>query len=241
MEQLVKTDDGLAIASVKTVAGLAIASVKTIDGLDNTSSGGGGIALVATVKARNVSGGTTGAIDTTGANLIVVAISGFNAPTLVDSKTNTWTGLTLQTGGNSSTSRLFYCVAPTVGSGHTFTSAAGLYQTIVAFAFSGANASPYVGENGANTGSNIGNNFQPGAVNPGVAGSVVVTAGGAYNNATAPTIDSSFVYTADAQDGNGTGCAQGYLLSVSGSTNPTFTSIGFSGSTVVAVIATFKP
>lgn len=39
MAQLVKTEDGLAIASVKTVAGLAIASVKSIYGLDNTSAG----------------------------------------------------------------------------------------------------------------------------------------------------------------------------------------------------------
>lgn len=37
--QLVKTVNGLAIASVKTEAGLAIASVKTINGLDNTASG----------------------------------------------------------------------------------------------------------------------------------------------------------------------------------------------------------
>lgn len=37
MAQLVKTVNGLAIASVKTVNGLAIASVKTVNGLDNTA------------------------------------------------------------------------------------------------------------------------------------------------------------------------------------------------------------
>ena len=40
MAQLIKTIDGLAIASVKTVNGLANASIKTVDGLDNTSGGG---------------------------------------------------------------------------------------------------------------------------------------------------------------------------------------------------------
>lgn len=40
MAQLVKTLNGLAIASVKLVSGLAIASAKTINGLDNTSGGG---------------------------------------------------------------------------------------------------------------------------------------------------------------------------------------------------------
>lgn len=39
MAQLVKTVQGLAIASVKTAQGLAIASVKTILGVDNTSGG----------------------------------------------------------------------------------------------------------------------------------------------------------------------------------------------------------
>ena len=41
MAQLVKTVQGLGIASVKTAQGLAIASAKTILGVDNTSSGGG--------------------------------------------------------------------------------------------------------------------------------------------------------------------------------------------------------
>lgn len=41
MAQLVKTLNGLAIASVKTWNGLAIASAKTINGLDNTAGGGG--------------------------------------------------------------------------------------------------------------------------------------------------------------------------------------------------------
>jgi hypothetical protein len=41
MAQLVKTVQGLAIASVKTAQGLAIASAKTIMGVDNTSGGGG--------------------------------------------------------------------------------------------------------------------------------------------------------------------------------------------------------
>jgi hypothetical protein len=39
MAQLVKTVQGLAIASVKTTQGLAVASAKTILGLDNTSGG----------------------------------------------------------------------------------------------------------------------------------------------------------------------------------------------------------
>lgn len=40
MAQLIKSIEGLAIASCKSVEGLAIASVKSIMGLDNTASGG---------------------------------------------------------------------------------------------------------------------------------------------------------------------------------------------------------
>lgn len=41
MAQLVKTVQGLAIASVKTFQGLSIASAKTVMGVDNTAGGGG--------------------------------------------------------------------------------------------------------------------------------------------------------------------------------------------------------
>lgn len=60
MAQLVKTVNGLAIASVKTVNGLAIASVKTIAGLDNTAAGG---SVTAGNRTQNASfSGTSGTI-----------------------------------------------------------------------------------------------------------------------------------------------------------------------------------
>jgi len=54
MAQLVKTVNGLAIASVKTVYGLAIASVKTIMALDNTAAGGA-ISVVQVLKTSTSS------------------------------------------------------------------------------------------------------------------------------------------------------------------------------------------
>src|SRR4051812_5534959 len=57
-------------------------------------------ALVAHAGAGGASSGsTTSAINPTGANLIVVAVASYTvnaAPTLTDSKGNTWTGLTQQ-------------------------------------------------------------------------------------------------------------------------------------------------
>lgn len=69
-------------------------------------------------------GGTTGTINTTGANLLVACVSYYaNAtdPTIADSKGNSWTLAKAQEGAQSSHIRLFYSVPTAVGSAHTFT------------------------------------------------------------------------------------------------------------------------
>lgn len=53
MAQLIKSINGLPIASVKTRNGRAIASAKTINGLDNTASGGTPTLLYSTMGANN--------------------------------------------------------------------------------------------------------------------------------------------------------------------------------------------
>lgn len=57
MAQLVKTVQGLAIASVKTFQGLAIASAKTIQGVDNTAGGGAAAYTLVQVKTGSDDGG----------------------------------------------------------------------------------------------------------------------------------------------------------------------------------------
>lgn len=95
--------------------------------------------IVASTKlSGGVNGGTTGSINTTGAVLIVISVLQSNAvaaATVSDSKSNTWTALTAHnTGGIYS--RIYYCLNPVVGSGHTFTIAgtnAGPEAHIMAF------------------------------------------------------------------------------------------------------------
>lgn len=113
--------------------------------------------LVSAVQQGTSAGsGNTSAIDTTGANLIVINVSGGVTPT--DSKSNTWTSLTATTN-----SQLWYCYNPTVGSGHTFAAnGASSFASISVAAFSGSAASPFDVQHGG-TGStgtaslNIGN------------------------------------------------------------------------------------
>lgn len=99
---------------------------------------------------------TTPNIDTTGANLIVIAVSSYSdatIPTITDSKGNTWTNISHSTLTGNGRSSLYYCLNPIVGSGHYFTTAqVGSYANILAMAFSGAKATSALENNtGATT------------------------------------------------------------------------------------------
>lgn len=147
------------------------------------------IALVSnTIAGTAANGGTTGAINTTGASLLIVGLSwssnsGTTPPPVTDSKSNTWTRLTAQepTPPNTdSYSVIYYAKNPTVGSGHTFTaSLTNSFPTIGVQAFSGVDtSSPFDVENGTA----INHAFtaditsvQPGSVTPSNDGSLIVT------------------------------------------------------------------
>lgn len=118
---------------------------------------------------------TTTAIDTTGADLIVLACCTFNsALTPTDSQSNAWTGLTDQTIGGVHT-RLLYKQAPSTSATHTWTitSSAG-FPVIGVLAFSGSVSSPFDQENGAVSAS--ASSLSSGNVTPGENNEVIVSA-----------------------------------------------------------------
>lgn len=119
-------------------------------------------ALISSV-ARGTNG-TTDAIDTTGADLLVVHVGHGTGGdgTITDSKSNTWTALTTQ-GGEST---LWYCLNPTVGTGHTFTVTGGSFPSISVAAFSGE--CTYDQESG-------GTDNQPGAITPAANGALLIS------------------------------------------------------------------
>jgi len=95
---------------------------------------------------------TTGAIDTTGADLIVLLVvtyDGWGTQLATDSKSNVYTQRT----SYQSTDMIIQVqekYAPTVGSGHTFTvTTTSGFPSIIAIAFSGAKSSPFDQINGA--------------------------------------------------------------------------------------------
>ncbi len=107
-------------------------------------------------QAGGIASNTTTGIDTTGADLIVVFVNYysnyFGSFSLSDSNGNTWTSLTGTDPAGQAGCRFYYCLSPTVGSGHTFTQAGFAYHSMAVMAFSGANTAGAVDQqNGAST------------------------------------------------------------------------------------------
>jgi hypothetical protein len=137
-----------------------------------------GITFIDHVGAGSPDGNTftTGSINTTGATLIVIAVSSYSAagaPTISDSKGNTWTALTAKVNATAAVrTQLYYCYSPTGGSGHTFTATGFCYASIHAFAFSGTTGTFDV-ENGTTGGTSP---QSAGAITPALNGEVIIAA-----------------------------------------------------------------
>ncbi len=129
--------------------------------------------------------GTSSAIDTTGANLLVIAIGciGGATPSVpTDSKGNTWVALTASTLGNTR-QQIYYAKNATVGSGHTFSVTGAGFVSFVASAWAGADTvDPFDQQSGANTAA--GTSLSPGSVTPTTNGQLVIV-GTCMVNATA--------------------------------------------------------
>lgn len=186
---------------------------------------------------------TTDAIDTTGADFIVVAIGYDNSqpkPTITDSKGNSWSARTAYLSGGSVVNVcLFYCRPSSVGSGHTFTSTAagGMYGPVAALAFSGSVASPYDQESGTG---NTATSIQPGSITPSEDNCLLITAL-AYESSDTTSIDSGFTISnqIDFSAGASYGLALAYLIQTSAAAaNPTWSRSGAQKN--AATMATFK-
>lgn len=175
-------------------------------------------------------GGTSGSIDTTGADLLVLVIGNNNsgAGTVTDSKSNTWYALTTET-----LCTIHYAKNPTVGPGHTITLSAGeVYASVCFAAFSGANiASPFDQENGAPN-----DNASPGSITPSVDNCLVV-GGATHSGLSTRTVDGSMTLLDTSPAGYYTCCQLAYRIQTTkAAINPVWTpTFG------ACVIASFKP
>ena len=173
------------------------------------------IAYVAGAFAFADDNATTSAIDTSGANCIIIFISRNNSSgTVSDSKGNTWTELsTFSAGAGLPFVTAYYAINPTVGSGHTFTvSTATQFPNITAEAYSGVD--DYTSqETGTNTSASA-TSGQPGSITPAADGTLLYSGIAWGASPGTPTVNSGFVI------GNG---SAGYLIqSTAAAVNPTW-------------------
>ncbi len=200
--------------------------------------------LIANIEAGSPDGNgfTTGAIDTTGASILVALIDDYDLghATISDSKSNMWTALTsyLSTGFNVR-STLYYAKNPTVGAGHTFTTTgAASFNSLCVGAWSNADTtSPFDAENGDISAGTT--SLATGTVTPAGASELFVSGIG-VNALETLAIDSSFSITGSVNYSSGAHFGAGLAWKESSSAeNPTWS---FGASTATAVnIAAFKP
>ncbi len=129
---------------------------------------------------------TTAAIDTRGANLIIVVLDEIGITTLTDSASNTWS--TAASIAVNTTLRIFYVLNPTTSATHTFTqpSVASSFPGIAVACFSGAAAAAVADQVSTGTES-TGTTHACGSLTPTVDGELIIYALG--NNFLTAAID----------------------------------------------------
>ena len=209
------------------------------------------IALLVSTITRDPAGplsAITAPIDTTGADLLVVAVSSYTAqaaPTTSDSQTNTWQALTAYDNTASSgivRVQFFYDATPSTSTSHTFsaTHANNAYPTIAVMAFSNTGATPFDTESGA--GNNGPLTIQPGSVTPAAGNSVLLSAISNNGNGGTFSISGGLAELHDlgAVSGQGVALAVAYEIQTTATArNPTWTASHNTGG-LVANIAVFS-
>jgi len=218
-------------ASAQMLGGIAS------DSSEGTNGGGPGYSLKVHISAGGASTATTTAIDTTGADLIVVFVSGDSSPTLSDSKSNTW--LTAIAHHGSYWGTIYYCRPPSnkVGTGHTFTETS-TYGTIEVTAWSGSASSPLDQTNGAD--SYAVTSTQPGSINA-VNRELIITGWLSDQSYSSLTINSSFTIDDSQLYSSGTNFGGGMAYRIENTTeavNPTWSWTSSINS--LSAIASFK-
>lgn len=203
-------------------------------------------ARIASVIAGSLdsNGFTTGAIDTTGADLIVLFIGTSSATyTVSDNKGNTYIPCTQAVDAFSDRwGQFFYIRGPIVGSGHTFICAGtAIFPILAAIAYSGSATSPFDVENNANGG--FGTSTQTGSVSPSVDNELVIAGLEWDGDLDALSIDSGFTKQQTINDntfGHNAGSIADLIQTAKGAVNPTWTWGAGNSARNVANIVTFR-
>lgn len=207
--------------------------------------------VTSSIDASSSTSFTTSAINTTGADLVVVVTSGFvpnGAPGISsDSKGNTWSGGPAVGVGNSYLF-MYYAWNPIVGSGHTVSLSGSRFYTTIVLAYSGAKTSADPLDVSSQNSSASATTLGPGSVVTTLDNELLVAgtagAGNAWGSGGGPlSIDSSFTIQRQAADGTDIACGAADFVQVTHGgvgVNPTWT-FNATVAGACAVLAAFKP
>jgi hypothetical protein len=151
------------------------------------------IGILTHTGAGGVDGATTPAIDTSGATLLVMAFAwwpgGNPTPAIGDSKSNTWTPMTVIDASGELAMRFWYVASPTVGLGHTFNfSGVSAYGGLTVCGFSGTKlALPWDGQEVSGASDPQSSPLTLPSLTPVQANSLVVTAAAFDNDSSSMT------------------------------------------------------
>ena len=194
--------------------------------------------LIAHTQAGGPGDVTTSAIDTTGADLIVVAtVVGGVLGTVSDNKGNSYALAVDEYDGVLHHGALYYNQTPSVGTGHAITLTGATVDVVSVQAWSGSIASP-LDQTNRGQGSSP---FPLPSITPVQDGELLVTVVSGRDSSTTFSIDSGFTITDQAPTVpfNNYGGAMAYLVqSAAASIAPAWTDAG--GSTLDAAIVSFK-
>lgn len=210
------------------------------------------VAHTTTFEVDNTPPFSTTGINTTGADLLLIAFATYAGfpPTITDTYSNTWTlALSASNSGSSNPmGSLYYSASPTVGTGHVFTFNDCYSTTVAVQAWNGAAASGVLDQTNSNDAIIGETTFQPGSITPSKAGALVVTSMATIDNVQPGgpySINDSF--TISDQYGDNSGAANGYGIafaylaqSTAEAVNPTWTD-AVQSDNGVALIASFLP
>lgn len=244
---------GLSLDAQNIIKG---ATLKGVTLPPNGSGGGGGgtpTLIAHSCSALGVNGGTTAAINTTGANFIAVISGHFSghSPTVSDSQggsSNSYTALSEHPAGSTaSAAQIFYTNPTHVGSGHTFTLTGSTgYYSICVWAYSTMAASSPL-EAATESGGKIAGGAstgQPGADGSPSGSTLHISCQSAWGTSVNPlSVNLSFTNLAQVAfvntDHFGLACADLYEASGTAK-NPTWTGSGNADFDSGNVIAAFK-
>lgn len=200
------------------------------------------IAQIAKASKAGLTGATTDAIDTTGANKLIAVTSSFGdtpcSNSMTDSKSNTWVCDVQETSGNSKIA-IWSVANPIVGSGHTATYT-GVAVVLSFSAWSNtANANKDVsnsGNNGAGT-----TTVQPGSITPSADNALVITGVTTNQGSGFDWIIASgytVIHSVDAVGGTNVSLGSDYQIQTTATaTNPTWTGTSAVAAAVIAAYA----